>query len=188
MSEVAVGEPTVKGNDDGGNSGGRHRRIRQAARSRRLLGPLVRTLPTACNHSEKVVRSAEGKVKLFKMNIDEHPQIAGQLGIRSIPAVIAFQNGQPVDGFMGALPESQVKTFIERLVGPTADPFTDMLQEAEAAHAAGDLDDALAIYSELLSLSPTAEGAGRRCVYSRRAGRSQGGARDFEFGGRGGVG
>ncbi len=52
------------------------------------------------------------------MNIDEHPQIAGQLGVQSIPAVFAFQKGQPVDGFMGALPESQVKGFIERLVGP----------------------------------------------------------------------
>ena len=52
------------------------------------------------------------------MNIDEHPQIAGQLGIQSIPAVIAFDKGQPVDGFVGALPESQVRGFIERLVGP----------------------------------------------------------------------
>jgi putative thioredoxin len=67
---------------------------------------------------EKAVQGAKGKVKLVKMNIDEHPQIPGQLGIQSIPAVIAFQRGQPVDGFMGAVPESQVKAFIERLVGP----------------------------------------------------------------------
>src|SRR6187397_3388953 len=67
---------------------------------------------------EKAVRAAKGKVKLVKMNIDEHPQIPGQMGIQSIPAVIAFTRGQPVDGFMGALPESQVKGFIERLVGP----------------------------------------------------------------------
>src|SRR5690606_13300779 len=66
---------------------------------------------------EKVVQAAKGKVKLVKLNIDEHPQIPGQLGIQSIPAVIAFQRGQPVDGFMGALPESQVKGFVERLVG-----------------------------------------------------------------------
>ena len=57
---------------------------------------------------EKVVKSAKGKVKLVKMNIDDHPAIPGQMGIQSIPAVIAFFNGQPVDGFMGALPESQV--------------------------------------------------------------------------------
>ena len=66
---------------------------------------------------EKVVKAAGGKVKLVKMNIDEHPQIPGQLGIQSIPAVIAFKQGQPVDGFMGAQPESQIKVFIERLVG-----------------------------------------------------------------------
>src|SRR5438132_4240511 len=57
---------------------------------------------------EKAVRAAGGKVKLVKMDIDQHPQIPGQLGIQSIPAVIAFSKGQPVDGFMGALPESQV--------------------------------------------------------------------------------
>ena len=57
---------------------------------------------------EKVVKGAKGKVKLVKMNIDEHPAIPGQMGIQSIPAVIAFVNGQPADGFMGALPESQV--------------------------------------------------------------------------------
>ena len=67
---------------------------------------------------EKAVADANGKVALVKMNIDDHPQIAGQLGIQSIPAVIAFDKGQPIDGFMGALPESQVRGFIERLVGP----------------------------------------------------------------------
>src|SRR5215472_3184763 len=64
---------------------------------------------------EKAVRSAKGKVKLVKMDIDKHPAIPGQLGIQSIPAVFAFVNGQPVDGFMGALPEGQVTAFIERL-------------------------------------------------------------------------
>src|SRR6202011_648612 len=61
---------------------------------------------------EKVVRAAKGKVKLVKMNIDEHPSVAGQLGIQSIPAVIAFVNGQPADGFMGAIPEGQVTAFL----------------------------------------------------------------------------
>ena len=59
---------------------------------------------------EKAVKTAKGKVKLVKMNIDDHPQIAGQLGIQSIPAVIAFKNGQPLDGFMGALPEPPPET------------------------------------------------------------------------------
>ena len=64
---------------------------------------------------EKAVRAAKGKVKLVKMNIDEHPAIPGQMGIQSIPAVIAFVNGQPADGFMGAVPESQVTAFINKL-------------------------------------------------------------------------
>ncbi|HUG63342.1 MAG TPA: thioredoxin [Methylomirabilota bacterium] len=67
---------------------------------------------------EKAVRAAAGAVRLVKMNIDEHPQVAGQLGIQSIPAVLAFVDGRPLDGFMGALPESQVKQFIERVAGP----------------------------------------------------------------------
>ena len=68
---------------------------------------------------EKAVRAAKGKVKLVKMNIDEHPAIPGQMGIQSIPAVIAFFDGQPVDGFMGALPESQVTEFLGRLTKGT---------------------------------------------------------------------
>src|SRR4051812_43237255 len=88
---------------------------------------------------EKAVRAADGKVKLVKMNIDEHPQIAGQLGIQSIPAVIAFTNGQPVDGFMGALPEGQIKGFIERLIGPLGPTAAeDLLKDADERVAAGD--------------------------------------------------
>jgi putative thioredoxin len=67
---------------------------------------------------EKLVKAASGKIRLVKINIDEHPKISAQLGIQSIPALIAFQKGQPVDGFMGALPEGQIKGFIERLIGP----------------------------------------------------------------------
>ena len=87
---------------------------------------------------EKAVADAGGKVALVKMNIDDHPQIAGQLGIQSIPAVIAFDKGQPVDGFMGALPESQVRGFIERLVGPLTAAADELVAEAEAAAAKGD--------------------------------------------------
>ncbi|MGB6655346.1 MAG: thioredoxin domain-containing protein, partial [Methylovirgula sp.] len=65
---------------------------------------------------EKVVKAAAGKIKLVTMNIDEHPQIASRLGVRSIPAVIAFQKSQPIDGFVGALPEGQIRGFIERLI------------------------------------------------------------------------
>src|SRR3954471_15992318 len=74
---------------------------------------------------EKAVKAAKGKVRLVKMNIDDHPQIAGQLGIQSIPAVIAFKDGQPLDGFMGAIPESQVTAFIDRVAGPAGPSGAD---------------------------------------------------------------
>jgi len=96
---------------------------------------------------EKAVRAAKGKVTLVKMDIDKHPSIPGQLGIQSIPAVFAFVNGQPVDGFLGALPESQVVAFIERL---TKDRIggeeKDQLKAAEAALAANDPAGAAVLY------------------------------------------
>jgi putative thioredoxin len=101
---------------------------------------------------EKAVKAAKGKVKLAKMNIDEHPAVAGQLGIQSIPAVIAFVNGQPADGFMGALPESQVIQFLERL---TKDRIggeeKDALAAADAALAQGDPTTAASLYAALLA-------------------------------------
>ena len=103
---------------------------------------------------EKVIKGAGGKVKLVKMNIDEHPEIAGQLGVKSIPAVIAFQKGQPVDGFMGALPESQIKGFLERLVGPLGGEGEELAAEAETALAAGDARTAADLFSEALGLDP----------------------------------
>jgi putative thioredoxin len=102
---------------------------------------------------EKVVKSAGGKVKLVKMNIDEHPQIAERLGVRSLPSVIAFQQSQPVDGFMGALPESQIRGFIERFVGPL-DDGAERIAAAEAALAEGDTAGATKIFSDLLARDP----------------------------------
>jgi putative thioredoxin len=105
---------------------------------------------------EKVIRAAKGKVKLVKMNIDEHPAIPGQMGIQSIPAVIAFANGQPADGFLGALPESQVVAFLERL---TKDRIggeeKDLLKAADAALAEGDPAGAAELYANLLAKDPT---------------------------------
>ena len=101
---------------------------------------------------EKAVKAAKGKVKLVKMNIDEHPAIPGQMGIQSIPAVIAFVNGQPADGFMGALPESQVMAFLERLtkdrIGGEAQ---DLLKAADAALVEGDAAGAADLYAQLLA-------------------------------------
>src|SRR5471030_1760920 len=92
---------------------------------------------------EKSVKAAKGKVKLVKLDIDKHPEIPGQMGIQSIPAVIAFANGQPVDGFMGALPEAQVIAFLERVTkGKIGAEEKDLLKEADAALAAGNAAEA----------------------------------------------
>jgi putative thioredoxin len=105
---------------------------------------------------EKVVRAAKGKVKLVKMDIDKHPAIPGQLGIQSIPAVFAFVNGQPVDGFMGALPEREVTAFVERL---TKDKLggddKDLLKAADAALAAANPANAADLYAKLLAQDST---------------------------------
>ncbi|MEZ5853265.1 MAG: thioredoxin [Hyphomicrobiaceae bacterium] len=100
---------------------------------------------------EKVVRSYGGKVRLVKINIDEHPAIAGQLRVQSIPTVYAFRDGRPVDGFQGALPEGQVRQFIERLVG--AEMGADLAQaveEAEKLLGAGDVQNAAEIFAAVL--------------------------------------
>src|SRR5208282_2109496 len=100
---------------------------------------------------EKAVRAAKGKVKLVKMNIDDHPAIPGQMGIQSIPAVIAFVDGRPADGFMGALPESQVVAFLERLTKDSIGGETeDLLKAADAALADGDPAGAASLYAQLL--------------------------------------
>ena len=113
------------------------------------LGPII----------EKAVRSAGGAVKLVKINIDENKEIAAQMRVQSIPAVFAFSNGQPVDGFVGAQPESQIKSFIERVVkaaggdiGPS--PIDQAMEQAAEAEAAGDAQTAGGIYSEVLRHEP----------------------------------
>ena len=105
---------------------------------------------------EKVVAAAGGAVRLVKMNIDEHPAIAGQLGIQSIPAVIAFRNGQPVDGFMGAVPESQIRDFIQKLVGKNGGQpqVAEALAAAKQAREAGDLQAAADVYDAVLQEQP----------------------------------
>jgi putative thioredoxin len=91
---------------------------------------------------EKAVREAGGRVKLVKLNIDDHPSIPGQMGIQSIPAVVAFSGGKPVDGFMGALPESQVREFIDKVAGPPAaspaeTQIEEVLSQSRAAATGG---------------------------------------------------
>ena len=104
------------------------------------LGPIL----------EKTVLAAKGKVKLVKMDIDKYPQIAGQLGVQSIPAVFAFSKGQPVDGFMGAIPESQIKEFIAKIAGPGGDPGTEAaLAEAEALLNEGEGAAAAQLFAQI---------------------------------------
>ena len=101
---------------------------------------------------EKVVRAAAGKVALVKINIDEEPQIAQALRVQSIPAVFAFDQGQPVDGFVGVQPESQIKAFVERLVGDIGPSAVEQaLAQADEALEGGSAEQAAAIYRQVLT-------------------------------------
>ncbi|MFC3704264.1 tetratricopeptide repeat protein [Devosia honganensis] len=120
----------------------------------RQLGPAI----------EKVVTEKAGQIRLVKINIDEHPAIAGQLGVQSIPAVFAFSGGRPVDGFMGAMPESEVRRFAERVIAaaperqPDADSLegqiAEALKTARQAAEAGELGQAAQIYAMVLQRVP----------------------------------
>lgn len=109
---------------------------------------------------EQAVREAKGKVALAKVDTDKNPAIAGQLQVQSIPAVFAFVNGQPIDGFMGALPASQVKQFVEQVVkagGPDAQEtaIAEALEAAEQALAQKDLAQAAQTFAAILQAEPT---------------------------------
>ncbi len=111
----------------------------------KTLGPII----------ERVVAAAGGAVKLVKINIDENQELAGQLRIQSIPAVMAFKDGQPVDGFVGALPESQIKSFIAQLAGQTGpSPVAQALEQAAALMAESQHQEAGALYSQVLQHEP----------------------------------
>ena len=112
---------------------------------------------------EKAVNDAKGAVRLVKVNIDENQEIARQLRIQSIPTVYAFKNGQPVDGFMGAVPESQIRAFVAQLLGGAAagadghdhpDHAEEVLAVADEAFAAGDLGQAAQAYGHVLQDDP----------------------------------
>ena len=113
---------------------------------------------------EKVVREANGRVKLVKLNIDDHPAIPGQMGIQSIPAVVAFSGGKPVDGFMGALPESQIREFIDKVAGPPVkssaeDQVEQILAQSREAFTAGDVETAARGFSAILQMDQGHVGA-----------------------------
>jgi putative thioredoxin len=110
------------------------------------LGPIL----------EKVVRAANGAVRMVKLNIDENPEVAQQMRIQSIPAVYAFKDGRPVDGFVGAVPESQIKQFVQRLGGASGgpSPIEEAMAMAKEAAQAGDHGSAAAIYTQVLQREP----------------------------------
>ena len=99
---------------------------------------------------EKVAAEFKGRLTLVKMNIDESPEIAGQLGVKSIPAVFAFKDGRPVDGFMGAVPESQIRQFFDRIAGAAAPGVEDALAAAAEALARGEVAEAAKVYAAIL--------------------------------------
>lgn len=104
---------------------------------------------------ERAVTAARGKVKLVKIDIDQNPQFAGQLRVQSIPAVFAFVGGRPVDGFTGALPESQIKAFVERLAAQApADETDELLAVGREALEAGDLNTAAQAFARVLQVDP----------------------------------
>lgn len=105
---------------------------------------------------DRVVNSLEGKVKLVKINIDENPGIAGQLGVRSIPAVFGFDKGKPTDAFQGALPESQVRGFIDKLMTGTdsVKELAAALEMGEKAFQDGDIGGAAQIYATIVNTDP----------------------------------
>ena len=114
----------------------------------RQLGPAL----------ERAVAAAKGKVKLVKVDIDANPAYAGQLRVQSIPAVFAFVDGRPVDGFMGALPDSQVKAFVDRIAkqggGGAASPVDELLAMAKESLAVGDMGGAAQAYAQVIQMDP----------------------------------
>ncbi len=108
---------------------------------------------------EKLVREAAGMVRLVKINVDENQDLAAQMQIKSIPAVYAFAGGQPVDGFAGALPESQLKAFIEKLTGGAKSPVDTALDQAQAALDEGDVATAGSVFAQIQAQDPTNERA-----------------------------
>ena len=104
---------------------------------------------------DKLAREYGGKIQLVKINVDENQELATQMRVQSIPMVVAFKDGQPVDGFAGALPESQLRQFFEKLTGSEGSPIEQALEKASMMVANGDTQNAAEIYSQILAQDPT---------------------------------
>jgi putative thioredoxin len=113
-------------------------------------GPCKQLSPTL----DKLAREYGGKIQLVKINVDENQELATQMRVQSIPMVVAFRDGQPVDGFAGALPESQLRQFFEKLTGSEGSPIEQALEKASMMVANGDTQNAAEIYSQILAQDP----------------------------------
>ena len=113
-------------------------------------GPCKQLSPTL----DKLAREYGGKIQLVKINVDENQELATQMRVQSIPMVVAFKDGQPVDGFAGALPESQLRQFFEKLTGSEGSPIEQALEKASMMIANGDTQNAAEIYSQILAQDP----------------------------------
>ena len=113
-------------------------------------GPCKQLSPTL----DKLAREYGGKIQLVKINVDENQELATQMRVQSIPMVVAFKDGQPVDGFAGALPESQLRQFFEKLTGSEGSPVEQAMEKASMMIANGDTQNAAEIYSQILAQDP----------------------------------
>ena len=113
-------------------------------------GPCKQLSPTL----DKLAREYGGRIQLVKINVDENQELATQMRVQSIPMVVAFKDGQPVDGFAGALPESQLRQFFEKLTGSEGSPIEQALEKASMMVANGDTQNAAEIYSQILAQDP----------------------------------
>ncbi len=138
----------------------------------KTLGPMI----------EKMVRQAGGLVRLVKINIDDNQDLAAQMRIQSIPAVYAFKKGQPVDGFVGAQPETQIRSFIDRLLAGAKPPLDQALEAAQAALDRGDHAAAQALYLEVMTQEPDHAPAVAGLLRAIMAGGDMAGARELVSG------
>ena len=103
---------------------------------------------------EKIVNEYQGKLALVKINVDENQALASQMRVQSIPMVVAFKDGAPVDGFAGALPESQLREFIDKLFEGEVSPLEKMVNEAGSFLENGDIEEAVRLYSQVVEVDP----------------------------------
>ena len=113
-------------------------------------GPCKQLSPTL----DKLAREYGGKIQLVKINVDENQELAAQMRVQSIPMVVAFKDGRPVDGFAGALPESQLRQFFEKLTGGEGSPIEQAIEQASVMFSSGNTKNAAEIYSQILVQDP----------------------------------